>query len=102
MDFAEQEKLDGLRFAWNVWPSNRLDAVRNIVPLGCFVTPVKVIITLEAGRIPSNASKLAFEEKMGHSATLSKLQSSSIDDIWRLEMSKMACEELLKIASWPV
>lgn len=42
MDFPEQEQLDGLRFPWNVWPSNRLDAVRNVVPLGCLITPAKV------------------------------------------------------------
>ena len=42
MDFSEQEARDGVRFTWNVWPANRLEAVRNVVPLGCFVTPLKV------------------------------------------------------------
>ena len=42
MDFAAQEALDGVRFAWNVWPANRLEATRNVIPLAAVVTPLKV------------------------------------------------------------
>lgn len=36
MNFDDAEEQDGLRFAWNVWPSSRLDATKNlVVPLGC-------------------------------------------------------------------
>lgn len=36
MNFDDAEERDGVRFAWNVWPSSRLDATKNlVVPLGC-------------------------------------------------------------------
>lgn len=42
MSFYEAEEQDGVRFAWNIWPSSRLDATRNlVVPLGCLYTPLK-------------------------------------------------------------
>lgn len=42
MNFDEAEEQDGIRFAWNVWPSSRLDATKNlVVPLGCLYTPLK-------------------------------------------------------------
>jgi len=42
MNFDDAEERDGLRFAWNVWPSSRLDATKNlVVPLGCLYTPLK-------------------------------------------------------------
>ncbi|XP_063684775.1 protein transport protein Sec23A-like [Bolinopsis microptera] len=37
----ENEERDGIRFSWNVWPSNRLEATRMVVPLGCTYTPLK-------------------------------------------------------------
>lgn len=37
----ENEERDGIRFSWNVWPSNRLEATRMVVPLGCTFTPLK-------------------------------------------------------------
>ncbi len=39
MDWSEQEAADGLRFSWNVWPGNRLDAGRLVVPLAVAVSP---------------------------------------------------------------
>eukprot|EP00232_Nephroselmis_pyriformis_P024847 CAMPEP_0182870918 /NCGR_PEP_ID=MMETSP0034_2-20130328/10817_1 /TAXON_ID=156128 /ORGANISM="Nephroselmis pyriformis, Strain CCMP717" /LENGTH=212 /DNA_ID=CAMNT_0025003435 /DNA_START=155 /DNA_END=791 /DNA_ORIENTATION=- len=41
--FAEQEKNDGLRFAWNAWPSSRIEATRVVAPFGVMVTPLKEI-----------------------------------------------------------
>ncbi|KAK9805138.1 hypothetical protein WJX72_001479 [[Myrmecia] bisecta] len=44
MDYTELENtVDGLRFAWNVWPSSRIEAARIVVPLGVVVTPLKEI-----------------------------------------------------------
>eukprot|EP00898_Chlorokybus_atmophyticus_P006829 jgi/Chlat1/7147/Chrsp57S06816 len=43
MDFHEAEALDGLRFAWNVWPSSRIEAARLVIPFGVLFTPLKVI-----------------------------------------------------------
>ena len=37
----EQERLDGARFTWNVWPSSRIEATRMVVPFGVFFTPLK-------------------------------------------------------------
>ena len=28
MDFAQQEDMEGLRYAWNAWPSSRIEAAR--------------------------------------------------------------------------
>lgn len=42
-DFHGPESRDGIRFSWNVWPSNRLEATRVVVPLGCLYTPLKTI-----------------------------------------------------------
>eukprot|EP01113_Clastostelium_recurvatum_P016077 TRINITY_DN1911_c0_g1_i1.p1 TRINITY_DN1911_c0_g1~~TRINITY_DN1911_c0_g1_i1.p1 ORF type:complete len:769 (+),score=200.66 TRINITY_DN1911_c0_g1_i1:123-2429(+) len=42
MNFDEAEEQDGIRFAWNVWPSSRLEATRSlVVPLGCMYTPLR-------------------------------------------------------------
>jgi len=43
MQFVEQEQRDGARFAWNVFPSSRLESARMAVPLGCMYTPLKQI-----------------------------------------------------------
>eukprot|EP00127_Corallochytrium_limacisporum_P000551 Clim_evm7s18 gene=Clim_evmTU7s18 len=39
MELAEDR--DGIRFAWNVWPSSRLEAQRLVVPVSCMLTPLK-------------------------------------------------------------
>ncbi|KAH0793561.1 Sec23/Sec24 trunk domain containing protein [Histomonas meleagridis] len=43
MDFNQREDLNGIRFSWNVWPTNRIDAVTCSVPIGCLYTPLKQI-----------------------------------------------------------
>ncbi|OHT11511.1 Sec23/Sec24 trunk domain containing protein [Tritrichomonas foetus] len=43
MDFNQREDLNGIRFSWNVWPTNRIDAVSCSVPIGCLYTPLKQI-----------------------------------------------------------
>lgn len=41
-EFIQQnEDRDGIRFAWNVWPSSRIDATRLVVPLSCLYQPLK-------------------------------------------------------------
>jgi len=50
MNFEEREDQNGIRFSFNVWPNNRLDAVSSSVPIGCLYTPIKQI----AGREPLN------------------------------------------------
>jgi protein transport protein SEC23 len=42
-DFATPEARDGIRFSWNVWPSQKLEAAKCMVPLGCLYTPLKAI-----------------------------------------------------------
>lgn len=37
---AEEER-DGLRVSWNVWPASRLEATRNVIPVGCLYSPLK-------------------------------------------------------------
>ena len=34
-DFSQSEDRDGIRFSWNEWPLNRLEATRVVVPIGC-------------------------------------------------------------------
>jgi len=41
MDFHSNEATNGVRMSWNIWPSSRLEATRNQVPLGCLFTPLK-------------------------------------------------------------
>ncbi|XP_075242977.1 protein transport protein Sec23A-like [Convolutriloba macropyga] len=36
-----EEQRDGVRMTWNVWPTNRLDATRNVVPISVLHTPLK-------------------------------------------------------------
>lgn len=33
----------GVRFSWNVWPDNKLEATRMAVPIGCLYSPFKNI-----------------------------------------------------------
>ena len=37
---AEEER-DGVRMTWNVWPTSRLEATRNVVPISILHTPLK-------------------------------------------------------------
>lgn len=53
MQFVEQEQRDGARFSWNVFPTNRLEAAKMAVPLGCMYTPLKQI----PGQINSDREK---------------------------------------------
>ena len=39
--FATEEDRDGVRLSWNVWPTSRLEATRNVIPLGALYTPLK-------------------------------------------------------------
>ena len=38
-DFTQSEDRDGIRFSWNEWPLNRLEATRVVVPIGCLYVP---------------------------------------------------------------
>lgn len=40
MDFASIERVDGVRFSWNVWPGSKAEAARLVVPVGCMYTPL--------------------------------------------------------------
>ena len=40
-DIHLQESENGIRFSWNVWPANRLDATRVVVPPAATYTPLK-------------------------------------------------------------
>eukprot|EP00246_Nothoceros_aenigmaticus_P007083 TRINITY_DN20697_c0_g1_i1.p1 TRINITY_DN20697_c0_g1~~TRINITY_DN20697_c0_g1_i1.p1 ORF type:complete len:804 (+),score=152.01 TRINITY_DN20697_c0_g1_i1:372-2783(+) len=40
MDFNELEAKEGLRLAWNAWPSSRIEATRMVVPFGVMCTPL--------------------------------------------------------------
>eukprot|EP01114_Cavostelium_apophysatum_P003750 TRINITY_DN1387_c0_g2_i2.p1 TRINITY_DN1387_c0_g2~~TRINITY_DN1387_c0_g2_i2.p1 ORF type:complete len:752 (+),score=199.83 TRINITY_DN1387_c0_g2_i2:97-2352(+) len=41
MDFTADEDRDGVRLSWNVWPSNKVDSAKMVIPLGCAYTPLK-------------------------------------------------------------
>lgn len=40
MDYNELEAKEGLRLAWNAWPSSRIEATRMVVPFGIMCTPL--------------------------------------------------------------
>ncbi len=42
-DIYDYEAEDGIRFSWNIWPNNNLNATRVVVPVGCLYTPMKEI-----------------------------------------------------------
>ena len=42
-DFYANQEKDGIRFSWNVWPPNRLEATRCVIPMGCLYQPLKTI-----------------------------------------------------------
>ncbi|EDO18363.1 hypothetical protein Kpol_1013p35 [Vanderwaltozyma polyspora DSM 70294] len=43
MDFETNEDINGIRFSWNVFPSTKADAAKNVVPVACMYTPLKEI-----------------------------------------------------------
>lgn len=43
MDFNQVEDLNGIRYSWNLLPTNRIDASAVSMPLGCLYTPLKQI-----------------------------------------------------------
>jgi protein transport protein SEC23 len=44
---VNQDEINGIRFSWNVLPSNRIDATKIIVPAGFHYSPVKKIETMQ-------------------------------------------------------
>ena len=41
-EFIQQnEERDGVRFSWNIWPSNKLETTRLVVPIGCLYNPFR-------------------------------------------------------------
>ena len=44
MDFYEIEDMNGIRFSWNVLPTNHQDSESCHIPFGCVYTPLKQII----------------------------------------------------------
>ncbi|CCE63867.1 hypothetical protein TPHA_0G00290 [Tetrapisispora phaffii CBS 4417] len=47
MDFETNEDINGIRFSWNIFPTTRTDANKNVVPIGCLYTPLKDISSVE-------------------------------------------------------
>ena len=45
-DFASVEETEGLRLAWNVWPNNRIEATKCVLPFGALYTPTKALANL--------------------------------------------------------
>ena len=45
-EFYQREQLDGVRFSWNYWPSNKIGQQRVVVPVGALYTPLKEIENL--------------------------------------------------------
>ena len=45
-DFQAFEDMNGLRFSWNEWPSNKTEANRVVVPIAALYTPMKHIETM--------------------------------------------------------
>jgi len=43
MQFIQNEQKDAVRFSWNVLPTNKLEATRMAIPVGCMYTPLKPI-----------------------------------------------------------
>jgi protein transport protein SEC23 len=43
MDVYQREQQDGIRFSWNFWPCNKVNAARIVVPPACLYTPLKEI-----------------------------------------------------------
>lgn len=41
MDFEEAEDINGIRFAWNAFPSTKVEAGKVVVPTGALYTPLK-------------------------------------------------------------
>ncbi|CAH2353543.1 protein transport protein Sec23p [[Candida] railenensis] len=41
MDFEEAEDINGIRFAWNTFPSTKVEANKVVVPTGALYTPLK-------------------------------------------------------------
>ena len=50
MDYAEIEAVDGVRLAWNIFPNNREEAARCVVPFGCMYSPLRATASLQ--RVP--------------------------------------------------
>ncbi|CAL9734501.1 protein transport protein Sec23p [Monosporozyma servazzii] len=49
MDFETNEDINGIRYSWNVFPSTKTDANKNVVPVGCLYTPLKEFVNEEDG-----------------------------------------------------
>ena len=45
-EFYQREQLDGVRFSWNFWPSNKVGQARGVVPVSALYTPLKEIENL--------------------------------------------------------
>ena len=40
-EFFRYEDVDAVRMSWNIWPRNKVDAAKCVVPFAALYTPVK-------------------------------------------------------------
>ena len=50
--FKGEESKTGVRFAWNVWPTSRIEASRITAPFGTMYTPLKALLGGGPPRVP--------------------------------------------------
>lgn len=51
--FAELEQNDAVRLSWNLWPNNRIEATKAVIPFGALYTPVKHLPHMTVGPVSS-------------------------------------------------
>jgi hypothetical protein len=49
------EAVDGVRMPWNLWPRNKIEAMKCVLPFSVLYTPVKVTQGLEVRPLPQAA-----------------------------------------------
>lgn len=106
MDFSEQEAVDGVRFAWNVWPASRLDAARLVVPLavavsvkcGCMCLPGDLPQHWHApadAADPTLLNSCYSTRPSLRSALRESLKQRPHGNLWRLQLSSDSCTAVL-------
>ncbi|EPZ32636.1 hypothetical protein ROZALSC1DRAFT_27165 [Rozella allomycis CSF55] len=59
MDYEQIEDQDQIRFSWNVWPPNRVEGAKLVVPISALYSPLKKPV-VPLPYEPSSGSKLSY------------------------------------------
>ena len=60
--FGPLEERDAIRMSWNVWPDNRIEATKCVIPFGVLYTPIKPLQSLQVEIFPPSEDTAVLQQ----------------------------------------